>query len=180
MRDFRDAKAMSHALRDALKVKSVETTHSECLELIAKAFGLNNWNILSAKIDAAEPDRGTGRAPWSARAQPAEPPTLYCSFCGKSQHDVRQLIAGPGVHICDECVVICTDFVDEPGDEDFLRQLQGDPESIRTMSTEELAHYVERGRRGVERSRLTLQTIERTLAVRDGEMPGPNDLLALP
>jgi Glyoxalase superfamily protein len=40
MRDFRDAKAMAHALRDALKVRAVETTHSECLELIAKAFGL--------------------------------------------------------------------------------------------------------------------------------------------
>ena len=39
MRDFRDAKTMAHALRDALQVKAVETTHSECLELIAKAFG---------------------------------------------------------------------------------------------------------------------------------------------
>jgi Glyoxalase superfamily protein len=39
MRDFRDAKVMAHALRDALKMKTVETTHSECLELIAKAFG---------------------------------------------------------------------------------------------------------------------------------------------
>ena len=39
MRDFRDAKAMAHALRGALQVKAVEITHSECLELIAKAFG---------------------------------------------------------------------------------------------------------------------------------------------
>ena len=39
MRDFRDAKAMAHTLRDALKAKAVETTHSECLELIAKTFG---------------------------------------------------------------------------------------------------------------------------------------------
>jgi hypothetical protein len=46
---------MAHALRDALKAKAVETTHSESLELIAKAFGYENWNILSAKIDAAKP-----------------------------------------------------------------------------------------------------------------------------
>src|SRR5579872_7182786 len=55
MRDFRDAKAMAHSLRDALKANAIETTHSESLELIAKAFGYDNWNILAAKIEAAEP-----------------------------------------------------------------------------------------------------------------------------
>jgi hypothetical protein len=55
MRDFRDAKVMARALRDALKTKAIETTHAEALELIAKAFGYKNWNILSAKIEAAEP-----------------------------------------------------------------------------------------------------------------------------
>jgi Glyoxalase superfamily protein len=55
MRDFRDAKVMARALRDALKAKAIETTHTEALELIAKAFGYKNWNILSAKIEAAEP-----------------------------------------------------------------------------------------------------------------------------
>src|ERR1700749_4782896 len=35
---------------------------------------------------------------------------LYCSFCGKSQHEVRKLIAGPSVFICDECVELCTDI----------------------------------------------------------------------
>ena len=55
MRDFRDAKAMAHALREALTRSGVETTHSESLELIAKAFGYDNWNILSAKIEAAHP-----------------------------------------------------------------------------------------------------------------------------
>ena len=53
MRDFRDAKVMARALRDALKAKAVESTHSECLELIAKAFGYENWNILAAKVEAA-------------------------------------------------------------------------------------------------------------------------------
>ena len=35
---------------------------------------------------------------------------LYCSFCGKSQHEVRKLIAGPSVFICDECVDLCNDI----------------------------------------------------------------------
>src|SRR5262249_386294 len=67
MRDFRDAKIMAHALRDALKTKTVETTHSECLELIAKAFGYDNWNVLSAKIEAAESDDAGRAAPSSTK-----------------------------------------------------------------------------------------------------------------
>src|SRR5580698_1937982 len=38
---------------------------------------------------------------------------LYCSFCGKSQHDVRKLISGPTVFICDECVELCMDIIGE-------------------------------------------------------------------
>jgi hypothetical protein len=38
---------------------------------------------------------------------------LYCSFCGKSQHEVRKLIAGPTVYICDECVELCKDIIHE-------------------------------------------------------------------
>jgi len=39
--------------------------------------------------------------------------TLYCSFCGKSQHEVRKLMAGPTVFICDECVELCNDIIRE-------------------------------------------------------------------
>lgn len=45
MRNFRDAKVMAHALRDGLSAKAVEITHSECLELLAKAFGCESWNV---------------------------------------------------------------------------------------------------------------------------------------
>ena len=38
---------------------------------------------------------------------------LYCSFCGKSQHEVKKLIAGPGVYICDECIDLCNEIIDE-------------------------------------------------------------------
>ena len=37
--------------------------------------------------------------------------TLYCSFCGKSQHEVRKLIAGPSVFICDECIDLCNEVL---------------------------------------------------------------------
>ena len=43
---------------------------------------------------------------------------LYCSFCGKSQHEVRKLIAGPTVFICNECVELCLDII---GDDDCRR-----------------------------------------------------------
>jgi hypothetical protein len=66
MRDFRDAKAMARSLRDALKAKAIETTHTEALELIAKAFGYENWNILSTKIEEAEP---SASAPSSASVE---------------------------------------------------------------------------------------------------------------
>src|SRR5262249_8116197 len=111
MRDFRDARTMAHALRHALKDRDVETTHSESLELIAKAFGYDNWNILAAKIEAAAP-RAAAALPAAGAADTPPPKTLFCSFCGKSQHDVKKLIAGPGVYICDECVGLCTEIVD--------------------------------------------------------------------
>src|SRR5215470_7117842 len=98
MLDFRDAKTMAHALREALKSRAVETTHSESLELIAKAFGYENWNILAAKIGAAAPSASAERTPGPAGTKdPAAPKTLYCSFCRKSQQSVRKLIAGPSV-----------------------------------------------------------------------------------
>ena len=43
---------------------------------------------------------------------------LYCSFCGKSQHEVRKLIAGPSVFICDECIDLCNDIIREEAQSD--------------------------------------------------------------
>lgn len=40
-------------------------------------------------------------------------PTLHCSFCGKSQHEVKKLIAGPEAHVCDECIVLCSEIMQE-------------------------------------------------------------------
>lgn len=170
MRDFRDAKAMAHSLRDALKVKAMETSHSESLELIAKAFGYENWNILSAKIDTAQPQSGA--------AVPAPPPpaVLYCSFCGKTEHEVKSLVAGPHVFICNECIDVCSDIIDEQ----LLRLIEGDEASARAMSTERLSHYVEHARKGEQHHRLALPGIERMLALRRNAEPVDDDVLTSP
>jgi len=53
--------------------------------------------------------------------------TLYCSFCGKSQHEVRKLIAGPTVFICDECVELCMDIIREEHKIGFKKSTDGVP-----------------------------------------------------
>ena len=53
--------------------------------------------------------------------------TLYCSFCGKSQHEVRKLIAGPTVFICDECVELCMDIIREETKSAGLKTSEGVP-----------------------------------------------------
>jgi hypothetical protein len=169
MRDFRDAKVMAHSLRDALKAKAMEITHSESLELIAKTFGYENWNVLSAKIDTAQPRSGSTVGPQGS----TPPAVLYCSFCGKNQHEVNKLVSGPHVFICDECIDVCSDIIDEQ----LLRLIEGDEESARAISTERLSHYVDHARKGEQRNRLVLQRIERMLALRRSAAPVDDDIL---
>ena len=52
---------------------------------------------------------------------------LYCSFCGKSQHEVRKLIAGPTVFICDECVELCMDIIKEENKSSLIKHQDGVP-----------------------------------------------------
>ena len=58
---------------------------------------------------------------------------LYCSFCGKSQHEVRKLIAGPSVFVCDECVDLCNDIIEE--------EIKNDEESPYDQSLSPLEIY---------------------------------------
>ena len=62
---------------------------------------------------------------------------LYCSFCGKSQHEVRKLIAGPSVFVCDECVDLCNDIIREETQEDLsegpIRRLPNPEEIKKTL-----------------------------------------------
>ena len=61
--------------------------------------------------------------------------TLYCSFCGKSQHEVRKLIAGPTVFICDECVELCMDIIKEDHKSSITKARDGvaSPQEIRKI-----------------------------------------------
>ena len=55
----------------------------------------------------------------SMSEKPGGEKLLYCSFCGKSQHEVRKLIAGPSVFICDECIELCNDIIREESQADL-------------------------------------------------------------
>jgi hypothetical protein len=79
MRDFRDAKAMAHTLRAALATKGINITVSQSLELIAQAFGVADWNTLSATIcgEAAGP-RNNAPASVSCHRDDAPGPRTCC------------------------------------------------------------------------------------------------------
>jgi hypothetical protein len=184
MRDFRDAKTMAHVLRDGLNAKSVKTTHSECLELLAKAFGCESWNVLSAKIEATQDPR-----PDRPASNPVLKQVLTCSFCGKTQYDVKKLIAGPSVFVCDECVGLCNYIIDDDGE--FLRLLEADEERgdrsypavlayLRGKSTDQLARFVEGHQNWAQLWRLELEQTKRLLAMRDNEVVPETDVLATP
>jgi len=148
MRDYRDAKAMAQTLRESLKTKSFDITHSAALELIAKVLGFKDWQVLAAKLEA---DRSSAPAPEPVSA----PSTVYCSFCGKSQHDVAKLIAGPSVFICDECIDLCDDIVADQALETYVDAQQ----ALAAKSTEELVMLKAKARSSVARGRQLLTTI---------------------
>ncbi len=107
MRTYQEAKVMAKSLRDFLAGKNVSLSHSECLEIVAQQSGFSDWNTLAAKLIT----------------RTAVPEPLSCSFCSKSQRDVRTLVEGgcarrqhaseksrtaeSCVFICDECVSLC-------------------------------------------------------------------------
>ena len=62
-----------------------------------------------------------------AKTEDGEKSTLFCSFCGKSQHEVRKLIAGPTVFICDECVELCMDIIREENKTTGMKSSEGVP-----------------------------------------------------
>jgi ATP-dependent Clp protease ATP-binding subunit ClpX len=62
-----------------------------------------------------------------AKVSSGAKPTLHCSFCGKSQNEVRKLIAGPTVFVCDECVELCMDIVHEDGKSSLAKSREGIP-----------------------------------------------------
>lgn len=63
---------------------------------------------------------------------------LYCSFCGKSQHEVRKLIAGPSVYVCDECVELCNDIIREE-----IREISPKPEQDKLPTPHDLRAHLD-------------------------------------
>jgi len=110
MRDYRDAKVMARALRAGLTDQSLTVTTARAWSWWPRRSALTTGTSSPPRSRAARP----------AAAEPAPEPAkgasvLYCSFCGKSQHDVKKLIAGPNSFICDDCVGLCADII-EHGD----------------------------------------------------------------
>ncbi len=117
-----EVKARASKLRDILANHGHQLKHAESLEVISKFEGAADWNTYSAKLKAIqetlERNPGNRNAAISSlerdkQKTPDESETLYCSFCDRSQHDVRKLIAGPAIQICDICVDLCNDIITE-------------------------------------------------------------------
>ncbi len=76
---------------------------------------------------------------------------LYCSFCGKSQHEVRKLIAGPSVFVCDECVDLCNDIIREE-----IQEKSDDSEQRHLPSPEEIRNTLDEYVIGQDKAKKTL------------------------
>ncbi len=107
------------ALRNQHYRNALETLQKELFQAIQKADQLNSFRLLQslfstvilleANLEKAYGERWEERVP--KISQEAE--TLRCSFCDKSQDEVAKLIAGPTVYICNECIEICNEILED-------------------------------------------------------------------
>ncbi len=133
-----EVKARARKLRDILDDHGHQLKHTESLEVISKLEGADDWNTYSAHLTKTQktlgPNPGDTEISSSAPDHPKKPDEneiLYCSFCGKSQHEVLKLIAGPSVQICDECVDLCNDIITEEMKEQDKENKDSDADDLR-------------------------------------------------
>jgi len=102
-----------------------------------------------------------------SRGKADEGKLLYCSFCGKSQHEVRKLIAGPSVFVCDECVELCNDIIREELDDggDKTRDKLPKPQEIKAI----LDQYVIGQESAKKVLSVAVYNHYKRLEIRDGE-----------
>jgi hypothetical protein len=95
MHTFLDAKLMAKALRTALAGRRIDITHSDSLELVARQFGFDNWNILAARIDAAEANLPPLPRGWYRTG--STDPTLHRMGCDPDHPDMLRIeaLVGP-------------------------------------------------------------------------------------
>ena len=96
----------------------------KCREL--PRYGFLAWTAAKER-DRPRSARGVTESGMSKVGGSDSKNTLYCSFCGKSQHEVRKLIAGPTVFICDECVELCMDIIREENKSSLVKSRDGIP-----------------------------------------------------
>jgi ClpX C4-type zinc finger len=97
------------------------------------------------------------------------PPTLSCSFCGKTQREVRRLIAGPTVYICDECINLCSDIIAEDGQKAGAEGTKTEPEAAQPPNQDRLLEIANglRNAANVMRRTWTVEDKESVLAIQE-------------
>jgi ATP-dependent Clp protease ATP-binding subunit ClpX len=103
----------------------------------------------------------------SAEAAEKDAKPLYCAFCAKSQHEVKKLIAGPAVFICDECVALCVAYIEDRPDAPELVDARKKFAAPETWPTERHLALLEAREQLSERARASLQSTIDILRRRD-------------
>lgn len=139
MRDFRDAKAMARSARAALAAKGLKISVGESLELIAKAFGVADWNALSAQVQAATQ---AGAAPPTPPAGARAPTSERDSFSANLEATLQRAVAAARERKHDYTTLehLLLALIDDPDAAGVISASEVDPATLRQTLTRYLDH----------------------------------------